>query len=343
MSDISVAIIGLGRIGASIGLALKRYNQKPNAQHKFIITGVEGRPGEFREMEKREAIDKQARNPIEGVRDRDIVVLAPPYADLRALYRTIGEEVRAGGVVLDAAPLKGPSITWAKEFLHDEAHLVGIAPILNAAYLFDGLDDTEHAQADLFDNGHMLLMPSASCVRDAVELATDFARLLGSEVHFVDPLEYDTLVAATDALPALLGVAAFWSLSRSSGWDDMQRFTNPRFGRLTHTLFDTHPDDLRDTWLNNRESLVRYADQLIDVLEQMKAAIRDDDKAAVEAALVSAADDYSAWINRRVSGKWDDDSPGDDMPGASETIMSGLFGGQLAKRLRGGDKGKNGR
>lgn len=338
MSTINVGIVGLGRIGTSMALALKRYNQKQGAQHQFIITAVEGRPGEFKELPRADIIDRQTHNLIDAVSDRDIVVLAQPYADTRRIYQTIGKEIRAGGVILDTAPLKGPSLAWAKEFLHPDAHLVGVTPIFNPAYLFEGLDDPAHAREDLFDKGYMLVMPSATCIREAVELATDFSALLGADVHFLDPVEHDALMAATDALPALLGVALFWSLARSPGWDDLRRLTNPRFGRMTHMLFDTHPDDLRDTWLNNRDDLLRYTDQLIEGLEAMRDVIRSGDRSAVEAALVEAADDYSLWINRRFTGKWQDDDRRGAMPSPTESIMTGLLGGQLAKRLRGGGK-----
>jgi hypothetical protein len=107
---------------------------------------------------------------------------------------------------------------------------------------------------------------------------------------------------------------------------------------VTHHLFDTHPDDLRDLWLNNRDSLVRHTDSLIETLQQFRDVLAADDHDAVEAALVDAADRYTGWLSRRVSGKWDQE----DAPRASstESLMSGLMGGYLAKRLL-GDRDKN--
>jgi prephenate dehydrogenase len=257
MGKITVTIIGLGRTGASIGLALKRYNQRPNAQHQFEIIGVEDRASVLEDAEKIGAFDKSVRNIHDAARERDIVVLSLPYADVQRAYQAIGDGLRPGCVVMDMSPLKLPSQQWADKYLSKEAHMVGITPIINPQYLFDGLDDTNHAREDYFDKGCMMVMPSPTCIREAVELATDFSSLLGSSIHFMDPGEHDGLVAATEGLPALLGVAAFYTLSRNPGWGDLQRLTNPPFGRLTHQLFDTHPDDMRDAWLNNPRALYR--------------------------------------------------------------------------------------
>jgi prephenate dehydrogenase len=225
--------------------------------------------------------------------------------------------------------------------LSKEAHLIGITPILNPRYLFDEVDDTLHAHADLFDKGTMLLMPSVKANRDAVELASDFSVLLGATPHFADAVEHDSLAAMTEGLPGLLAVASFYMLSRSRGWNDAQRLTNPSFGRLTHQLFDTHPDDLRDLWLNNRDNLLRQVDDLLTTLQTFRGLLAKADRDALEAALIQSSDAYSAWINRRHSAKWEDDSGQSKAPSFASTMMSGLMGGLLSKRLQGRKNGED--
>ncbi len=334
MGKISVAIIGLGRLGSSVGLALKRYNSRSDAKHDFEVIGVEDRAAVAKDAEKIGAVSKSVRNLYDGVRNRDIVVLALPYAEVRRTYQAIGQDIRAGGVVLDMSPVKMPSLGWAKEFLSKEVHMVGVTPIINPKYLFNGLDEANDAHEDFFDNGNMMLMPSPSCIREAVELASDFSALLGGKPHFMDPAEHDSLFAATSSLPAVLGVIAFYNLARNPGWDDIQRLTNPDFGRLTHHLYDTHPDDLRDIWLHNQESLLRYTDGMIESLQSFRDVLAAKDRSALEALLVESADGYSGWINRRHNNKWDDRS-NPSAPGAGETIMSSLMGGFLSNRISG--------
>lgn len=340
MANVTVAVLGLGRIGASVALALKRHNERKDARHHFDVTGADMRSGVREDASKIGLGDKVERDLFAAAAQRDIVVLALPLAEIQDAYKAIASDLRAGAVVLDMSLLKQQSLSWADKYLSKAVHMVGMTPIVNPKYLHDGLEDTQHAAADLFDKGSMLLMPSPSCAREAVELSSDFASILGAVPHFYDPAEHDGIVALTEGIPALLGLASFYTATQTAGWVDSQRVTNPAFGRLTHHLYDTHPDDMRDLLLQNRESMVRQADDLISTLQGLRDIIQSNDQDALEAALSSAADAYNTWINRRANGKWDDSA--DEVTRSSFTgnIMSGFMGGFLSKKLqgKGGDK-----
>ncbi len=331
MSTITVSILGLGRVGTSIGLALKRYNAGKGAKHRFEVVGVDSRGGNEGAAQKLGAISGAARSVVDAARNRDIVVMALPYSEAQAAYRAIGSELRPGAVVLDLSPLKLPSIKWAEAHLSEAAYMVGVAAILNPKYLFDGLDDVDHAAADLFDGGTFLLMPSTHAPKDAVELATDFASVLGASTHFMDAGEHDGVAAATEGLPALLGLAIFHMLEKGNGWNDSQRVTNPTFGRQTHHLDDTHPDDLRDLLYNNRQNLVTYIDQLQQTLFELRTVLDRGDRDALEAALVDSAQAYQRWLSRRRRDKWED-SPSPVK--ANSSLVSGMMGGFLSGKLR---------
>ena len=333
MANVAIGILGLGRIGSSVALALKRYNASKDAKHTFDITVSDSRAGVREDAQKQGIAPKIARNLFDAAENKDIVVLALPYAEVQAAYEVIGPLLRPGTVVMDTAPLKQPSLEWASKSLTSEAHMVGLTPILNPKYLFEGVDDTEYAREDLFDKGSMLLMPSVTCIKDAVELAVDFATLLGATPHFVDPAEHDGLVAATDGLPALLGVAAFYMLHKRQGWGDTQRMTNPAFGLLTHHLYDTHPDDLRDTWLNNRDNVLRYLDDMLVTLRSFRQIIAENDQAALETAVIESSEEYSRWINRRHNARWDETAPS-TTPSMGKLVMGGMMGSLLSKRFQ---------
>lgn len=335
MAHINIAIIGLNRVSLSVALALNRYNASKGAAHKFTITLADDRVGVREEVVKARLADRVEGNVFNVARDKQIIVLGVPYADSEVMYQQLSSETMPGAVILDTALLKMPAIGWAKQYCNEETHLVGVTAIVNPKYLFDGADDALHAQADLFDKGRLLLMPSPGCVKEAVELASDFAGIIGAEPQFYDPAEHDSLTAGTELLPALLGVAAFHSLYKGHGWTDKQKLTNPAFGRLTHRLFDTHPDDLRDAFLHNRADLVRQLDGLMSTLGEFRTALNSGDSYALEAALVDAANEYDGWINRRFSGKWEEDTLPKAEP-VSNMLLGNFLGGFFNKK---GSKG----
>lgn len=331
MSTISVAILGLGRIGASVGLALKQYNTGKGARHDFQVVGTDRRSSIQADAEKRGALHTTARSLADAARNRDIIIIALPYSDVASAYREIGAAARPGAVVLDMSPLASPSLQWAAAHLAESVYMVSVTPVLNPAVLFDGLDTLEHARADLFDGGGMMLMPSPNAAKDAVELAADFATVLGAAPHFMDAAEHDALIAATEGLPALMGVALFHMLKGTKGWDDGRRMANPAFARVTHRLNDLHPDDLRDLLLNNRANTVHFLDNLIVTLQTLRGLVDSDSRDALEVALIESATAYDEWLNRRRRGRWDD-APDDARSGGS--VMSSMMGDYLARRLR---------
>lgn len=339
MANVTVAVLGLGRIGASVALALQRYNQRKEARHTFEVTCADMRIGVREDASKIGLGDKIERDLFTAASKRDIVVLALPLAEMQDVYKAIAADMRAGAVVLDMSLLKQQSLEWAGKYLGSEVHMIGMTPIVNPKYLHDGLDDTSHAAADLFDKGSMLLMPTLRAAKEAIELASDFSGLLGATPHFYDPVEHDGIVSLTEGLPALLGLASFYTATRSPGWIDAQRVTNPSFGRLTHHMYDTHPDDLRDLLLKNGNSLVRQTDELINTLKSLRDVIAAQDQAALESALEEASDAYTTWINRRSNGKWDDTKSEPSGTSIAGQMMSGLMGGFLSKRLSGGKNG----
>jgi prephenate dehydrogenase len=337
-NTISVGILGLGRIGASVALALRASNAR-NAGQQFAVAGFDTNSGISEAARKDKMADTFARNAGDAAAGKDIVVLALPYGETQGAYRAIADTVRSGAVVLDFAPLKLPSIEWAGKHLPAEVHMVGVTPILNPKYLFDGLNEIEYAKADLFENGGLLVAPGAKAAREAVELAADFAGLLGATPHFADPVEHDGWIAATEVLPALLGFSSFYTLDRTRAWGDIQRTGNPSFGRLTHHLHDTHPDDLRDLLLNNRENTLHHLDALIETLNGVRQTIARNDRAALETILIDSSRDYTEWIKRRMKGQWEGDDKADSQASKADGLMSGLFGTYLSKRLK---RDKNG-
>lgn len=339
MAEINVGILGLGRVGASIALALQRNNADPKARNRFIVTAYTADPDTAKAARERGIAKKITQKVSEAARNMDILFMALPYAEVRAAYEIIAYDVRSGVVVFDTTPLKGQAQGWSGKYLPQGAHVVGVTPVINPRRIYNGLDTLDAAGEDLFDGGVLFLMPGVQCAPEAIDLGSDIAGILGATPQFIDPLENDSLLTATELLPALVGVGYYWMMMQSQGWKDAQRMTNEAFAMFSHPLFDTHPDDLSAQFTDSRETLARYLSQLIHTLENLRRVLDEDDRDALMAVMASASKDYEAWINRRTNNKWDQTgrSYTDDAPG----MMSALLGGWAANKLRRGQKNEN--
>ena len=335
MAKLTVAILGLDRLGASIALRLRTYAEK-GGQHRFDLIGYDSRDDYEKPARKLKVFDKVERHADSAVESADLVIMNLPFEDLRAGYEIVSTSLRDGVVILDTAVLKQPSFRWAKEFLSDEHHLIGFTPIVNADYLLEHQLSPEQAADDYFHQSTIYLTPAVDSIKEAIDLAVNFALILDSKPHFLDPAEHDSLTTITEEIPQALSIAAYSAAMKHQAWKDAQRLTNPPFAVLTRYLLTHHPDALRDEWLENSDSLARAIDELVAILNDLRDRLAEKDQAAIEAFLIDASDDYQEWINKRHKGDWGEQP-------ASRAQMDGsisgmLFGSAISRRIFGGSK-----
>ena len=335
MAEVTVAILGLERLGASFGLAFKRYMEQKDARHSFFIIGTDRRGFNGKHAKRIGAVDKVTANPLDAVAKAQIVLMTEHYNRVQELYEAVGPKLKPGTVVLDASPLIGPSIRWAAAALPADpevaAYMVGIAPVLNPAVLYQADNEVEAARADLFDKGTIILAPAPDCPAEAVELAAEVTRIVGAKTHFMDPAEYDGLAAAMEGLPAALALGLFRMLTHSRGWGDMQRLANPAFGLMTSQLRYQHPDSLWALLHYNRENTVRHLDALIETLIAMRDSLYDDEAGlAIEAVAAEAGAQYEEWERRRMANRWDE--PTDDAGAIDENVLTSMGGLLFGRR-----------
>ena len=335
MAKLNIAILGLDRLGLSIARRLRTYMKK-GGQHQFALTGYDSREDFEKPARKQKVFDQVARKAYGAVEQADVVIMNLPYEDLRAGYELVAPALREGVVILDTAVIKQPSVQWAGQYLSDDQHWIGFTPVISPEYMFEHQLSPEFASDDYFHGGTIYLTPSATSIKEAIDLAVNFAIILGGKPHFLDPAEHDSLTTLTEEIPQLLSIAAYSTAMRHNAWADAQRLTNPPFNVLTRYLLTHHPDALRDEWLANSANLTRALDELLITLREVRNRLAEADESAVEAFLIAASDDYQEWINKRHKGEWDEQAT--QRVQYDTSLAGSLFGGAISRRLFGGSK-----
>jgi len=320
MKTQTITIIGLDRVGTSIGLALK--------QSPLDVTVI-GHDADVTKgkvaKEAMLAIDQAEWNMINAVRKADILVITTPVADLESILQVIGSELQPHTLVLDFSSLKRLGLDWAERYLH-QGHYVGAMPVLAAQYLTDGRSEPNSATPDLFKNSAFCLMPSPNADPQAVETAVNFGLLLGALPYFMDPDEYDSLVQGSETLPGLISLGLFNTMQKATGWRDMLRFAGLPFALMTRPLQDEQ-DILLHT-LQNRQTTLRWLDAMIDELKAVRRLIYEENDEVFSALIEQLAAEREKWFNARQKNDWDERrSP----PIRPRTMSEHLFGG-LARR-----------
>jgi prephenate dehydrogenase len=225
---IRITIIGMGLIGTSLGMALRSADESSAPLGKTTITGYDADPRHTSEARGRLAIDREARNLGEALRDANLVVVAVPVQAVRDVFRSIAPLLGPGTVVTDMASTKAEVLAWARELLPGTTDFVGGHPMAGREK-----SGPAAATADLFQNAIYCLTPTPTVRPQALELVEGMVLQAGAKVYFIDPHEHDAYVAGVSHLPFMLATALVESLSRSPSWREMMPLAANGFRDMT--------------------------------------------------------------------------------------------------------------
>jgi prephenate dehydrogenase len=168
----TVAIVGVGLIGGSIGLALR---QRGLANR---IVGIGRREISLRKAEKAAAVDRTTTSIAEGVADADLIVVCTPVANIVDHVRQIFAHCRAGALITDAGSTKQQIVDSLSDLAEGKAEFIGSHPLAGSEKT-----GVEHARAELFVDRVTIVTPSDRSSRQAIQRLTGFWRALGSVVR----------------------------------------------------------------------------------------------------------------------------------------------------------------
>jgi prephenate dehydrogenase len=324
---VQITIIGLGQIGASIGLAL--------AAHKNAIlrVGHDKKVDVEREALQKGVADKMEHNLPSAVRDAKLVVLCLPVSQVKETLEFIAPDLKEGAVVLDTAPIKADVQKWAKRILPEGRYYVGLVPALNPESLHDFEIGLTAARADLFSRGLFMVDAPPSAPEEAVILAMDFVRLLGAEPVLADLIESDGLMSTVHLLPQLVAASLLNATIDQPGWQDARKVAGRPYATVTSALaHQDEIDSLRMSALQNRASVVHALDAIIAALRGLRDDIEKENDDGVAMRLESALQGRKRWLGERLAADWGVSTRTEmpDIPSMSER----LFGGFLAKKPR---------
>jgi len=310
-TSITLAIIGLDRLGTSLGLALKRYAKTPNASYQFTILGYDESSENRQTAKTLGAIDQEVATPEQAVSQAALILQTIHPGAQTDLYTIAGGSVQPGAVIVDFGPSASRTLALATQHLPKNpqgqplAYVISAAAIINPALLHEPLNGIAAARADLLDNGGLSLAPMPDCHPDAVQLAADLGGLLGVPIKFADPLEQEGMIAAMEGLPLLAALGLFQMTAHSAGWDDLRQLGNPLFVLETIGLSQRSPDDPAAFFAGDRDRAVRALTAYIENLQVIRELLQADDRTQLNSAFARAVTGRDEWLTARRARNWE--------------------------------------
>jgi cyclohexadieny/prephenate dehydrogenase len=266
MSFERVAIIGLGLIGGSIGLAV--------AEHLpgVATTGYDADPAVRRRAAERGLAGTVCETAAEAVAEADLVILCVPVGAMGEVARQIAGALPAGALVSDVGSSKRGIMRALGESLPGQP-MIPAHPVAG----------TEHSGPDagfatLFHHRWCILTPPAGADPSRVAELAAFWRALGAMVEVMDAEHHDLVLAVTSHIPHLI---AYTIVGTASDLEDVTRgevikYSAGGFRDFTR-IAASDPTMWRDVFLNNRDAVLEMLDRFLTDLAHMREAIRAGD------------------------------------------------------------------
>lgn len=289
MAGHQVAVLGLGLIGASLGLALKQHDGT-------TVVGFDPSREAAALSAIRRAADRIAASATEAIRGADTVVLAAPVRSIMELLTEIAPHLAEGTVVTDTGSTKAAIVDHAAKVLPQTVAFVGGHPL--AGRLRSRVTE---ADADLFVGATYCLCPTPSTPEWGIARATQLVEAVGAIPHYLDPNEHDALLAAVSHLPYFASTALVTALGDQEGWPEMGALAAGGF-RTATSLVDGSPQMWTDIALTNAGPLDRQLGALIEALSQLRSAIAASDPNLIASSLDRAFATHRDWAQSQDGG-----------------------------------------
>ncbi len=326
----NIAIIGLGQIGASIGLALKE------KQAGLRIVGHDKSPSAARAAEILGAVDKAAGSK-EAARDAELVILCVPLSGIQETLKTVGPVLVDSAIVMDTAPVKSPLPQWLRESVPAGRYYVGLVPAVTPAAIAGTGSEGSAPRPDLFKRTVMVIDAPKGTPVEVEQVAMNLARLLGAKPMLADPLESDGLMTTAHILPQLAAAALLQASIDRPGWLEARKLAGRPFATVTGGLaYCDDPASLRLAAMANPEVAVHALDTMMAALKGMRDEISGGDDEGLGNRLKDSYEAREHWLDERGAADWLNEG-GDtaELPQMGEQVLQMLFGGRILDRMKG--------
>ena len=266
----TVTIVGVGLIGASLGLALKK------AGVVTKVLGVGRSKANLDQAQKMGAIDGVV-DLVGAAKQSDVMVLCMPVAQMRATFEVIEPYLEPRTMITDAGSSKGDVILAAKEVLGKKAcQFVPAHPIAGGAQ-----HGASSAKADLFQGKQTIICPLQENSPEDTALITGFWESIGSTVKKIGSVQHDAIYAAVSHLPHLLSYALMASVVNSEDADQKLDHVGAGFKDFTR-IAASSPEMWRDICLGNRTAILKELDQYSLIVNHMRKLVAEGDGTGLE-------------------------------------------------------------
>jgi prephenate dehydrogenase len=281
----TIAIIGAGLIGGSLGMAAKR---------RLLARRIIGIGRTEQKMMRAKilgAIDDYSLDFETGASEADLVVICTPVRLVVPTLERIASGLKEGAIVTDVGSTKREIVAGAEAVIPEGRYFVGGHPMAGSEQ--SGIDA---AFPDLFLGATYVITPTEQTNLDALGKMTALAEGVGARVEIMSPDKHDDAAAVVSHLPHALA-GALLQLAEDSQRESgaIFKLAAGSFRDLTR-ISDSPPEIWRDICVTNADSLSEVISRFAKHLGDFKAALDSRDEDAITSFFQEAAEIRQAYL-----------------------------------------------
>ena len=285
----TVAIVGVGLIGGSLGMAARKRSLARR------VVGVGRSEPKLMRAKILGAIDDYSLDFEAGAAEADLVVICTPVRVTVPMLDRMANSLKRGAVVTDVGSTKREVVRQASGVMREGRHFVGGHPMTGSEQA-----GVEAAFPDLFLGSTYVLTPAEGTNLRALGRMVSFAEGIGAVVQIMTPEEHDEAAAVISHLPHAIS-SALLQLAEASQREGGKTFrlAAGSFRDLTR-ISDSSPELWRDICVSNADSLSKAVGSFQAFLEDFKKALEARDEEAVKRFFEQAREIRQAYL--RIAG-----------------------------------------
>ncbi len=273
----TIAVLGVGLIGGSIALALRK-----NPEHRLIGYDV-----------REDYVDKALNNGVlhagstklkTVVQDADVIIIATPVEQINELLQQLADlSLKPGAIVTDVGSTKNQIMQHAEKLSAKGVTFIGGHPMAGSHK-----SGVEAASERLFENAYYVLTPSENAASWQVDRLKDILSYTRAKIVVMDPAEHDRVVGAVSHFPHILAAVLVNQVAGYNNENEWHhRLAAGGFRDITR-IASSNPRMWRDVLLNNRDFLLRIAKDWQQGLDEIMSLVEAGDRDRIEEFFKSA-------------------------------------------------------
>lgn len=280
-----IAIFGVGLIGGSFALALKK------AGNAALVVGMDRSPAALKRAQQLGIIDQIGLSIADAIRDADLVLIAAPVAQTASILVAIQPHLQTTTIVTDAGSTKSDVVAAARTALGDKiAQFIPGHPIAGRE-----TNGPDAAIDDLFVGKKVVLTPLPENLAKDVERVAQAWADCGAIIHTLTPQDHDCVFAAVSHLPHLLAYALVDNIVKKPQSDLLFQYAASGFRDFTR-IAGSSPEMWRDITLANQPMLLGMLDSYLAQLNRIRDLLASGDGDAIQAIYANAQNARQNWV-----------------------------------------------